>query len=500
MHWMNSLHRWMSSPTAGSLCWLGLGIWLAASLIATGAEPASPLADAAERQDETEIARLLAEQVDVNATQADGMTALHWAVLHEDADNVRRLLSAGADPNAENRYGIPPLAVACTNGNPSIVEMLLAAGARADATLRGGQTMLMTAARTGRVEAVSSLIARGADVDGRDRRGQTALMWAAAEGHAAVVDSLIRAGADFRTPLESGFTPMFFAVRNGHPAVVQRLLAAGIDVNQVAEVARPSGKGLKAGTTPLLLAVENGHFELAYQLLQAGADPRDARRGFTVLHAITWVRKPLRGDGDPPPQGSGGMSSLDFVRTLVSFGADVNARHGPHKANNNALNKTDATPFLLAAETGDLPLMQLLLELGADPRLTNADHCTPLLAAAGVGVLGNGDQSAGSEEEAIEVIQWLLELGADINAVDDLGNSAMHGATYENRYRLLEFLAQQGARVAIWNRPNNRGWTPLDIAHGHRPGNFRLVPEARDVLERLLREAGIESPAPRPRT
>ncbi len=464
------------------------------------ADSATPLADAMQRQDVLRAEKLLEQGTDINASQVDGMTPLHWAVYHEEERATQLLLSAGANPNAENRYGVPPLSLACTNGNAKIVEMLLAAGADATALLRGGESMLMTASRTGKLAPVQSLIARGADVNAKERDGQTALMWAAADGHVEVVDALIRAGADPRIALESGFTPLLFAVRNGHMQVAKRLLDSGVDVNAGAETDKNTGNGLKSGMSPLLLAVENGHFDLAIALVEAGADPNDSQRGYTSLHAITWVRKPLRGDGDPSPIGSGRMTSLEFVRALVAHGADVNALHGSHKPNGGALNKTKATPFLLAAETGDVPLMQLLLELGADPKLVNVDHCTPLLAATGVGILSNGDESAGTEDDAIEAVELLLKLGDDINAVDDMGNTAIHGATYENRYKLIDYLAQQGVDIEVWNRKNKRGWTPLDIAQGHRPGNFRLAPESIEVLERLMRAAGIEPPPARPRS
>lgn len=477
---------------------LSISVFCTVSL--RGADSNAPLADALEQQNASAVERLLGEQIDVNAPQADGMTALHWAVYHEQERATKLLLSAGANPNVSNRYGVPPLWQACVNGNARIVEMLLAAGAEANIALQGGETMLMTASRTGRLAPVQALIARGADVNARERGGQTALMWAAADGHIEVVDALIRAGADPLATLESGFTPLFFAVRNGHQQVVMRLLASGVDVDSSVSAEKANGKGPKPGTTALLLAIENGHFDLAIALLKAGADPNDKLRGFTPLHAMTWVRKPLRGDGDPPPIGSGATTSLEFVKVLIEHGADINALHGPHKPNGGALNKTDATPFLLAAETGDVLLMKVLLELGADPKLVNVDHCTPLLAACGVGILGNGDESAGTEEDAIETVKFLLELGADISAVDDDGNSAVHGAVYENRSRLIELLAERGADINIWNRPNKRSWTPLDIAQGHRPGNFRLAPESIEVLERLLRAAGIEPPPARPRS
>ncbi len=465
-----------------------------------GADSGAQLADAIQQKNVAEFEKLLDQKVDVNARQADGTSPLHWAVYHEQERTTKRLLSAGANPNAENQYGVPPLALACMAGNAKIIDLLLAAGADASTSLRGGETMLMIACRTGKLPAVQSLLKHGVEVNAREHKGQTALMWAAAEGNIESVDELIHVGADPLATLDSGFTPLLFAVRNGHTPVVLSLLKSGVDVNSVVTKAKSSGKGLKNGTTPLLLAVENGHFDLAKVLLEAGADPNDMRRGYSALHAITWVRKPLRGDGDPSPIGSGHSTSLDFVRVVVEHGADVNARHGTHNPNGGALNKTDATPFLLAAETGDLPLMKLLIALGADPTLVNVDRVTPLLAATGVGILGDGDESAGTEDEAIESVKFLLELGADINSVDKHGNSAVHGAVYENRSKLIEFLSEHGADINIWNRPNRRSWTPLDIAQGHRPGNFRLAPESIAVLERLLRAAGIEPPPARPRS
>ncbi len=193
-----------------------------------------------------------------------------------------------------------------------------------------------------------------------------------------------------------------------------------------------------------------------------------------------------------PPIGSGKLNSLEFVRQLVAHGADVNAQYGKRRAGNGQLNRTGATPFLLAAETGDLPLMRLLVELGADPLLPNADHCTPLLVAAGVGVLSNGDESAGTEDDAIEAVQLLLELGADINAVDDHGNSAMHGAAYKSWTKLVQCLADNGADIHVWHQKNNRGWTPLLIAQGHRPGNFRPSAETVDAVQRVIRAAGAD--------
>jgi ankyrin repeat protein len=452
------------------------------------------IADAAEHKDLAQVRALLDQKANANVPQADGMTALHWATYHDDSDAVRLLLAAGADAKAANRYGVTPLSLACIVGNEAIVERLLAAGADPNAALPGGETALMTASRTGRMGPVKALLARGADVNSKELKGQTALMWAAAEGHGEVVEALLKAGADFRAALPSGFTPLFFAVREGRSPVVFRLLEAGVDVNEAMRPERRNGVARGRSTTPLLLAIENGHFELAADLMKAGANPNDRPAGFTALHAITWVRKPIRGDGDPPPHGSGNLDSLEIVRQLVAYGADINALLEKGTSGRGKFNTTSSTSFLMAARNCDVPLMRLLVDLGADPRLPNADKSPPLLAATGVGALGDGDEAAGTEEEAVEAARVLLDLGADIDAVDDNGETAMHGAAYQSRSKLAEFLATRGADINVWNRKNKWGWTPLMIAQGHRPANFRPAPDTIAAIEKVMRAKGVEPP------
>jgi ankyrin repeat protein len=475
---------------------IAIAAWLAAAA-ARAAAPAN-LADAAETNDSAAVRTLVEEKAEVNATQADGMTALHWATYHDDLDQVKLLLESGADAKAANRYGVTPLALACANGREEIVEMLLEAGADPNSALAGGETALMIASRTGMLGPVKALVARGADVNAEERKGQTALMWAAADGHVDVVDALLNAGADARARLRSGFTPFFFAVREGRIDVVKRLLQAGARVNETLRPRRRHGGSDIKPTNALLLAVENGHFELAVGLLKAGANPNERPSGYTALHAMTWVRKPIRGDGNPPPIGSGKLSSLDFVRELVSHGADLNVRLEDGDSELGRFTTTGSTPFLLAARASDVPLMHVLVDLGADVTIPNADDCSPLSAAAGVGALGDGDESAGTEDESIEAVRLLLALGADVNAVDDNGETAMHGAAYQSRSKLVEFLAEHGADVNIWNRKNKAGWTPLMIAQGHRPGNFRLAPETVAAIEGVMRAAGVEPPPPPP--
>ncbi len=451
----------------------------------------APLADAAEQHDFALVRKLLQQKANPSVAQKDGMTALHWATQHDDAEAVKALLAAVADVKATNRYGVTPLSLACIRGNQAVVEALLAAGADPNTSLPGGETALMTACRTGRVGPVKALLAKGADVNAGEQKGQTALMWAAADGNVEVVDVLLGAGADFRTPLASGFTPFFFAIREGRSEVVFRLLSAGVDVN---EWMRPAqGKAARGkSTSALSLAIENGHFQLAVALLNAGADPNSKPSGYAPLHAINWVRRPLGGDTDPPPQGSGNLDSLEMVRQLVTHGADINIRLEKGAAGKAAFNTNGATPYLLAARNSDLPLLKLLLKLGADPKLANVDGLTPLLAAAGVGALNSGDELPGTEEEAIEAVQMQLDLGADINTVDKNRETAIHGAVYQERPLVVQYLVDHGAKIDVWHQKNKWGWTPHMIALGNRPGNFRPSPQTIVAIEKLMRAGGID--------
>jgi ankyrin repeat protein len=216
---------------------------------------------------------------------------------------------------------------------------------------------------------------------------------------------------------------------------------------------------------------------------------------------LSWVRKPNRGDsedGDPPPIGSGKLTSLDFVKEMAAHGADLNLRQKAGAPGRGILTRVGATPFLAAASTADVPLLRALAELGADPLLPNAQHTSPLLAATGVGV-GAPEEAAGTESEVLEAVELLLKLGADVNASDDNGETALHGAAYRNHPRVVQILADRGASIAVWNRPNKAGLTPLVIAEGHRPGlNFRPSPETVAALHRVMRAAGVTPPPPSP--
>lgn len=447
------------------------------------------LVDACERADWLAVERILDSGAEVDQMQPDGMTALHWAVFHREHKLIERLLSAGADVNATTSYRVSPLSLACEVADVATVKILLAAKADVESRRLGNERPLMIAARRGNKVIVRELIKHGAKVDATESGSQSALMWASSAGHASVVNELLQADAEPSLKARRGFTAMMFAAREGQIDVVKRLLEAGVDVNSVMSPPNSSGRNPRKSTSALMFAVESGHFELAIELIKMGADPNDQRSGYAPLHALSWVRKTKLGDnpeGDPPPRGSGKLTSLEFVRIIVEHGADVNLQLAKGKSGGKAqLNHQGVSPFMFAASTADLPLMKLLLELDADPGVANVDGCTPLMAAAGVGVVAVGEEP-GTEEEVNRAIEYLVELGNGPNVVDENGETAMHGAAYRNFPQAVAILARLGADPQIWNRKNKHDWTPHRIAAGYRPGSFKPSPPTLAALDKAL--------------
>lgn len=414
-----------------------------------------PLVDAVRAGDIERTRALIADRIDVNSSDGDGTTALHWAALSDDVETGRALIEAGARVEAANRFDATPLALAAENGSAAFIELLLDAGANPDAATPEGETALMTVARTGRADAMQLLLDRGADPNRSEGwRGQTALMWASAENNLAAAEDLLAGGADVHARSTGGFSPLMFAVRAGYLDMTHLLIEAGASAEET----------LFDGTSALVLAAKNGHYELGAYLLDAGADPDADDQGWTALHEIKWTRRPNLGFNNPPPIVTGSMSDLEFIRKLAAHGADLNARmtKEPQNRYRNVLNRIGSTPFLLAAKAADIEMMGLLVELGADPQLPNEDGTSPLMVAAGVGIWAVGE-SPGTNEEALEAVEYALELGGDVTAIDDNGDTALHGAIIRGSEPLVRFLLDQGADIEA---TNEKGWTPYRIAKG----------------------------------
>src|SRR5690606_25096684 len=331
------------------------------------AEP-PPLVAAVKAGDRDAAFELARSKPNVQAAEADGTTALHWAVRQDDYELADRLLRAGADAGARNRYGVTPLHLAALNGNARMTARLLEAGADANEVSVEGQTALMTAARAGHVDAARVLLDHGADVDAREEwHGQTALMWASAQGHPAMIELLVARGADVnaRSNVEEwerqrtadprdkwlppgGLTPLLFAARENCLACIPVLVKAGADLNAT------TPDGISAVTIALI----NGHYDVAGALVEAGTDPNlyDYTGRGALYAAIDFNTMPA--SNRPAPKVlENELTALDVARMLLERGADPNARltrMPPYRAKldrgNDTIYQAGTTPLFRAAK------------------------------------------------------------------------------------------------------------------------------------------------------
>jgi ankyrin repeat protein len=479
----------------------------------------APLADAVEHRDKQAMLSLLKAHADVNAPQSDGATALHWAAYLEDAETTALLIRAGAKVNAPNNYGVTPLALASANGDAAIIEQLLKAGADPNGVVRSGETPLMLATRSGQLHAVTVLLDAHADLNAKETwNGQTALMWAAGAGYGAVVQALVDHGADIRARSNSGGTPLLFAARHGDLESVRALLAAGADVNEK----RPDG------ATPLLAAVINGHEDLVDLLLDKGADA-NVEGGSTQLTVQGVRAKPMplkfrqltNNERDSegvardniwgkPLQAAVHVANwhlsdqfiavkfdrLRVIKSLLAHGADVNGRitnEEPRWSGARYRRHLEgATALVLAAKAADVDVMRLLIVHGADPNINTFENITPLQAAAGIAWASNQDMA--TESQVLEAVKLLVEEEhADVNAVNDLGETAMHAAAYRGANSVVQYLFDKGAKLDVVAKD---GRTPLIVADGVEYGNSFAAQPQTAVLLRKLGAKEMQCPAP----
>ncbi len=443
------------------------------------------------------VALLRTEPENVNAKLPDGTSALHWAVRSDDLELVSLLIHAKADVNAADPHGITPLALACANANVAIVRALIGAGANPDLADNAGTTPLMSAVRRPQVESVRLLLDAGAKVDVRDNGPQqTAMMIAVRENNADAVRLLLEHGADVnaatrvgKTPprrppgagggshglgivrsgwpergyqeaTPGGMTPLLYAARDGHTEIARMLIAAGAKVN-LADANK---------IAPLLMAITNNQPDTADLLIQNGAE---------INASDFWGRTPLWASVEMRDieYSRGGEHNVDrerllqLIRTLLDRGANPNARTAEVPPTRRFLlglgdlswvDFTGQTPFVRAALSGDLSVMKLLLEKGADPNIPTASSTTALMAAAGVNwvVAQTFTEDLPTQLEAVKLC---LEKGADVNAANSMGLTAVFGAANRGADELLAFLVERGARLDVKDK---EGRTPIVWAEG----------------------------------
>jgi len=473
------------------------------SVLGSGAaaQGVSALADAAMRQDTRAVRALVERRVDVNAPGQDGTPALHWLVRADDLDTARLLIAAGADAKRANRYGVTPLYLACSNGNAEMIRVLLDAGADPNAADPTGETPLMTAAAAGSLDAVRLLLDRGAAVDAKDPEfRQTALMIAVRENHPPVVQLLVERHADVNaktrtgnTPpwvlpnsipgfghgvgivrgglpdrgsrylIPGGLSPLLYAARDGRLESARILAAAGADINQ----ADPNG------ITPLLMAITNNHMDVARFAIDHGAEIDIADwYGRTPLWAAVEVRNMDVDNAEPFENGVDREPVLDLIKVLLDRGADPNARTKETPPIRRHMLRvtgslswvdfTGQTPFLTASLSGDVTVMRLLLDYGADPAIATAGGTTALMAAAGINWVVDQTYDEGPGR-LLEAVRLCYELGMDVNAVNSMGLTAVHGAANRGSDDIIRFLVGKGARLDVKDK---EGRTPLTWAEG----------------------------------
>jgi len=490
---------------------LSLGAMVVWSAPGSGAS----LADAAKEGNRDRVRDLLEQHADVNAVQADGTTALHWAARNDDMAMAQLLIAAHANVKAADRYGITPMTLAATNGSARMLEALLTAGADANATLPEGETVLMTAARTGNVEAIKVLLAHHADVNAKEKTlGETALMWASAENHPAAVAALISADANINaqstvlglapfiwatsgmvstTLPRGGWTPLMYAARQNSMQSAKALVDGHADLNAT----DPNG------STALTIAIINAHFDLANVLIEKGADLNIAdETGMTPLYAAVDMNTLGPMTSRPAPKRLDDLSSADIVRALLKHGANPDIRLkkpiiGRHHGGGDATLGEGTTALMRAAKSNDISVMTMLLDAGANPRITQKDHTTVVMIAAAGGAAAGGYNTAleVGEKGAIAAIQLLLDQGVDVNAFNDAGLTAMHRAALRGANKVVSYLAEHGALLDMKNKQNR---TPLELAMGlGGAGASRTGPVVHESTAALLRQLQASQTAAR---
>lgn len=487
----------------------GLAAALAGVLFAGEVVKARSVLDAVKSGDIAAVKKALQQHGDAGEADPDGTSALHWAVVEDHLDMVQALLAAGVDPDVKNDYGRTPLAVALDHASAPITEALLKGGADPRLRLPGMGTAMIAAARSGNPAVINALLNNGVNVNELEpTSGQTALMWAAAEGHAEAVKALIDGGADVNVHAARGQTALFFAVRKGNISVVDALLTAGAEINDRAAPEKLNAKNDAQVSVPgdsmLVIAINNAHFKLADFLLSKGADPNLAGARWTPLHALSRVRNYEEAQYPPPIVRPGELDSLELAKHLIAKGANVNARAMTTTArrpgtDQNYKDLIGGTPFLLAAKSGDVPYMRVLLAAGADPATPLEDHTTPLMIAAGIGCVTG--QWIEQERDVLSAVKLLVEeTHADVNAMNDDHETALHGGACRSADSVIQYLVDKGAKLNVKDADDQ---TPLELAlqgltrasaiNGPKIATFHTEDHTIALLKKLTAAQGTQT-------
>jgi ankyrin repeat protein len=308
-----------------------------------------------------------------------------------------------------------------------------------------------------------------------------------------------------------GLTPLLIAAREDCIEWAKILVTAGAGINQAS----------RYGWTPLMTATQNKHYLLGSWLLDRGADPNIGNKGgWSPLYLATDNRNIEGGDY---PVRTPDLDHPEFIKRLIARGANVNVRvcgaastptqcRGDNTETRTIftmqwVREDGATPFWRASQSGDVALMKLLLEHGADPRIATAHSVTALAAASGIGWV-EGVTYEWSASESLEAVKMPLDLGIDPNAVSDEGRTALQGAAHKGRNEVVQVLVDHGAKLDqldFGSRDTGNGdmlghrWIALNYAEGLvRVGVQSAIPhpETAALIRKLMAERGLQVPPP----
>jgi ankyrin repeat protein len=462
-------------------------------------------------------------------TRIGGYTPLHLAAQVGNANVIAPLVSAGAKVSAVTATGATALMEAAHSGSTDAVRILLENGSDPNVKeTANGQTAIMFAAASDRVDVVKLLLSRGADLNATSRVEDFAAL--------TIVNDVDQNGVPRQqaapTPgvkdvpgvtrpfnyneligKHGGLSALHFAARQGAMATAEALLKAGANINM-------RGAGDRA--TPIIVAAINGHFDMVSYFLDNGADPNLASEaGMFPLYAVLNTQwQPRSFYPQPRAYLQQKIGYLELMKKLLDKGADPNARiyRKPWFTEYNfellRMDDSGATPFWRAAYGADIVAMKMLLEYGADPNIrtmkiatrqfnqggvrggsdtdpsgrqplpTGGPGTPPLVAVAGTGYsegfAGNAHRYAPTG--LLAAVKFLVEeLGADVNAEDEDGNTAVHNAASRGDNEMIQYLVSKGADV---KKVNRRGQTTVDMANGPVQ-RTQPYPETIKLLEGL---------------
>ncbi|MGZ3273280.1 MAG: ankyrin repeat domain-containing protein [Caulobacteraceae bacterium] len=460
----------------------------------TTPDGSTPLMQAAYDGDVAQARRLLAQHANVNAVNAYGVSAMLLAAESSNTALIDVLLKAGAKANSANLDGETALHLVARTGNVAAARLLLAHGVKVDAREKfGGQTPLMWAAARRHAPMVEFLASKGADVNARSMVRDYQRV-ATAESRAKFLD-------------RGGFTPLLYAVRENCKDCVDILLKHKADIN----LPDP------ANVPPLSIAMMNGNWDVARRLVEAGADVNAWDIfGQSPLHVAIGYMNTRAGNNPLDSDAQNKATGRDLVKLLVDRGANPNQELFFKAPGRDTGVGRGYTPFLAACASGDLDLVKLLLEHGANPKLATADGQGAIILAVGSRVGGTANPGAasasgadfgnaqgvttiraatGPEDRAITLIKFLAANGADVKLVAKRhflqrtrGGSALHYAVRGGNKALIGALLDLGADV---NAKDEDGLTALDYAMGRGYVPFLQLAKApnKDLAD-VLRARG----------